>query len=193
MGLQQNIIDRTFHSSQGGKAYKVCEKLLDAGFEAWWVGGCVRDMMLGEIPEDIDIATNATPNDVIQIFSKTDETSKELGSVLVSLEGEVFEITTFREDAEISDGRFPETVTFTTRENDAKRRDITINALYWNPISSELFDPFDGEKDLNEKLIRIIGDPEVRLQHDSLRLLRVVRFPVSRRWAVPPRNIQSRT
>ncbi len=85
-------------------------------------------------------------------------------------------MTTFREEAEVSDGRFPESVAFTTRENDAKRRDISINALYFNPITSELWDPFDGQKDINERLVRIIGDANVRIQHDALRLLRVVRF-----------------
>ena len=176
MPISKDIIDRTFHESQGEQAYRVCEILLDAGYEAWWVGGCVRDMLLEQIPKDIDIATSATPEEVAKLFPKCDETSAHLGSVLVSVKGEVFEVTTFREDATLSNGRHPESVTFTTREEDAKRRDITINAIYWNPISSELWDPFEGEKDLNEKLVRIIGDPAQRLQEDALRLLRIVRF-----------------
>lgn len=176
MPMQQDIIDRTFHEPQGEQAYRVCEILLDAGHEAWWVGGCVRDMLLGNIPEDIDIATNATPEQIVKLFPKSDESSAHLGSILVSHNGEVFEVTTFREDAEDTNGRHPESVTFTTRENDAKRRDITVNALYWNPISSELWDPFEGEKDLHERLIRIIGTPVERLQQDALRLLRIIRF-----------------
>ncbi|MDA0376087.1 MAG: CCA tRNA nucleotidyltransferase [bacterium] len=175
MILSQEIIDRTLRSPQGAAAYTVCEKILDSGHEAWWVGGCVRDMMLGIIAEDIDIATNALPEDIIKIFPKNDNSSANLGAVVISLEGQSLEITTYRKEHELSDGRFPESVEFTDREFDAARRDITINAIYWNPISSELYDPYEGQRDLSESLIRFIGDPEVRIQHDALRLLRVIR------------------
>lgn len=176
MPLAQDIIDRTLSFKQGTQAYNICETLLDAGFEAWWVGGCVRDMLLEQVPQDIDIATDAKPSDIIKLFPKYDDSAAKLGAVIVSQKGCTFEITTYRQEHELSDGRFPESVEFTDRESDAKRRDITINAIYWNPISSELWDPFDGEIDLQEKLIRFIGDPEVRIKHDALRLLRVVRF-----------------
>ena len=176
MTLSKEIINRTLSSPQGTQGYNACEKLLDAGHEAWWVGGCVRDMALGIIPKDIDIATSATPNEVIALFPKNDDTSSKLGAVVISLEGQSLEVTTYRKEHELSDGRFPESVEFTDRESDAKRRDITINAIYWNPISSEMYDPFEGIMDLNEKLIRLIGDPEIRIQHDALRLLRVIRF-----------------
>lgn len=176
MPPSKDIVARTLGSPQGTQGYAVVEKLLDAGYEAWWVGGCVRDMCREIIPDDIDIATDAHPHDIAKVFPKCDETSADLGAVVVSLKGETFEITTFRKDHPISDSRHPESVTFTDRKSDAERRDITINAMYWNPISSQLFDPFDGEKDLNEKLIRFIGDPDVRIEHDALRLLRVVRF-----------------
>jgi len=176
MPISKDIIARTLGTSQGTQGYAVVEQLLDAGFEAWWVGGCVRDMCRGLIPDDIDIATNAHPHDIAKLFPKSDESAADLGAVIVSLKGEAFEVTTFREDHPVSDSRHPESVTFTDRKKDAERRDITINALYWNPISSELFDPYEGEKDLGEKLIRFIGDPEVRIQHDALRLLRVIRF-----------------
>ena len=176
MALSQQIIDRTLSSPQGTQGYRACEMLLDAGFDAWWVGGCVRDMSLGFIPDDIDIATNAEPAEITKLFPKSNDTAAALGAIVVSLEGQTFEVTTYREEHELSDGRFPESVAFTDREHDAERRDITINALYWNPISSELWDPFDGEKDLKEKLVRFIGDPETRITHDALRLLRVVRF-----------------
>lgn len=174
--LPQEIIDRTLRSPQGEQGYRVVETLIDAGFEAWWVGGCIRDMFLGEIPEDIDIATNASPEKVIALFKKTDDTSAELGAVLVSLEGHVFEITTFREDDSASDGRHPESVKFGTLEQDAHRRDFTVNCMYWHPISRELFDPYEGEIDINERLIRFIGKPEERIEHDALRLLRAIRF-----------------
>ena len=154
----------------------MAEKLIDAGFDTWWVGGAVRDMALGVIPKDIDIATEATPDQIAKVFPKLDATTAVLGSVRVTQKGHTFEVTTFREDDEASDGRHPESVQFGDRQHDAKRRDITVNALYWNPISRELWDPFGGEKDLEERLIRIIGEPGIRIKHDALRLLRVVRF-----------------
>jgi len=176
MPIAKSITDRTLSSPQGERAYEVAERLLDAGREAWWVGGCVRDMLLGRVPEEIDIATDAKPAEVAARFPKCDESAAALGVVLVSHRGHVFEVTTFREEHELSDGRFPQSVRFTTRAKDAERRDITVNALYWNPLSSELYDPFRGERDLHERLIRVIGDPETRIRHDALRLLRVVRF-----------------
>lgn len=176
MPLSQEIIDRTLQSPQGQQGYRICETLLDAGYEAWFVGGCVRDMMLGSVPDDIDIATNAAPEAVVKFYNKYDDTAKALGAVVIAEAGQRIEVTTFRTEHELSDGRFPEAVKFTDRAGDAARRDITINAMYFNPISSELFDPFDGQTDLKEKLIRIIGNPSERLQHDALRLLRVIRF-----------------
>lgn len=176
MPIAQDIIDRTLLSSQGEQGYAVVETLLDNGYEAWWVGGCVRDMLLEEIPKDIDIATSAHPHEVAKLFPKHDDTKSALGAVIVSVQGHTFEVTTFREDHTLSNGRQPQSVQFSDKETDAKRRDITINALYWNPISSELYDPCDGLHDLNEKLIRIIGEPSVRIEEDSLRLLRIVRF-----------------
>ncbi|OGJ55846.1 hypothetical protein A3D88_01830 [Candidatus Peribacteria bacterium RIFCSPHIGHO2_02_FULL_52_16] len=176
MALSKSIIDSTLESSLGTAAYHIVERLHDAGFDAWWVGGAVREMILGHIPTDIDMATDALPEQVAKIFPKTDMTSAVLGSVRVPLKNHLFEVTTFREDDEASDGRHPESVVFGKREDDAKRRDITVNALYWNPISRELYDPFDGAQDLAERLIRFIGDPATRIRHDALRILRVVRF-----------------
>jgi putative nucleotidyltransferase with HDIG domain len=177
MPLDQTIIDRTLSTPHGEQGYRVVETLLDAGYEAWWVGGCVREMFLDQIPDDIDIATNALPQDVQKLFPKYNPDGERFGSIIVSLGGSTFEVTTFREDDEASDGRHPESVSFTKKkEDDAARRDITVNAMYWNPVSSELFDPFEGEKDLNERLVRIIGDPDERIAHDALRLLRIVRF-----------------
>lgn len=176
MPVAKEIIDRALRSKEGETAYGICEALLDAGHEAWWVGGCVRDMLLERIPDDIDIATSATPRDVAKLFPKCDESRADLGTIIVAKSGCTFEITTFREESAYNDGREPQSVKFTDRPEDASRRDITINALYWNPISSELFDPYEGEKDLHERLIRIIGVPKERLAQDALRLLRVIRF-----------------
>lgn len=176
MPLSKEIIDRTLATSYGEHAYKVVEKLSDAGFDAQFVGGGVRDMLQETIPKDIDIATSATPDQILEVFPKATLTPKALGSTRVPMGTDIFEVTTYREDDEASDGRHPESIVFSTRENDAKRRDFTVNAIYFNPINRELFDPFNGEADLKEKLIRFIGEAGIRIKHDALRLLRAVRF-----------------
>lgn len=176
MPLSREIIDRTLASRLGERALQVTEILINAGFDTWWVGGGVRDMLRGQIPKDIDITTAALPDDVIKLFPKCDEIGKKFGSIVVSQKGATFEVTTFREDDEASDGRHPESVRFGKREADAGRRDFTVNAIYWNPIDGQLFDPFEGVKDLSERLIRFIGDPETRIRHDALRMLRAIRF-----------------
>lgn len=174
--LQRTIIDRTLGTRHGEAAYKVVEILLDAGYECFWVGGAVRDMLLDVVPQEIDMATSAKPSDVSALFPKSDDSAAHLGTIVVSVKGQTFEITTFRKDIGIKDGRKPESVQFGTREEDAARRDATMNAMYWNPISSELFDPWNGAKDCREKLVRFIGVPETRIAEDSLRILRLVRL-----------------
>lgn len=176
MPLAADIIDRTIDSKEGSAGYDVVTILADAGHEAWWVGGGVRDMLLGKIPKDIDIATSATPAEVAALFPKNDDSAAALGAVVVSHKGVRFEITTFREEGTVSDGRHPESVHFGTREQDSVRRDLTVNAVYWQPVSQELFDPHGGERDTKERLVRFIGDPGVRMRHDALRMLRAVRF-----------------
>lgn len=176
MTLDRTALDRALRSSYGEAAYKVCETLLDGGFQALFVGGGVRDMLLGKEPKDIDIATSAKPSDMKDLFPDLDDKSAHLGSVRIKRDHHTFEVTTFRSDDEASDGRHPESVTFGTLDDDAKRRDFTVNALYLDPVSRELIDPFGGEADLQEKLIRFIGVPSVRIAHDALRILRAVRF-----------------
>lgn len=174
--LDQSIIDSTLRTSHGEHAYLIVEKLNDAGFDAWWVGGCVRDMLLKKTPDDIDIATSALPEDIVKTFSHVDERGKEWGSLHVTVGKETFHITTFREDDAASDGRHPKSVLFGTREQDAARRDFTVNAMYFHPITRKFYDPYGGEADLLERLIRFIGDPALRIKHDALRMLRAVRF-----------------
>lgn len=176
MALDRAVIDRTLGSPSGEAAYGVCERLLDAGFTALFVGGCVRDMLQGSPPQDIDIATDALPGDVAKTFAGADGADASLGSMRVAWKGHTFEVTTFRADDPQSDGRRPACVTFGDFEADARRRDFTVNALYFNPVSRELLDPFGGEADLRERLIRFIGDPEKRIAEDALRVLRAVRF-----------------
>ncbi|MDD5056062.1 MAG: CCA tRNA nucleotidyltransferase [Candidatus Peribacteraceae bacterium] len=177
MPIARDIIDRVLGSPHGEAAYKICEKLIDAGHECWWVGGAVRNMLVGIIPGEIDMATSALPDQIQKLFPKSDDSAAALGAVIVSQSGHTFELTTFREDDSASDGRHPESVKFSKDlKYDALRRDATINALYWNPISRELIDPCGGEGDLKERLVRLIGEPTQRLKHDVLRILRMVRL-----------------
>lgn len=176
MSITKEIIDQTLATPHGTQAYHIVVALTDAGFDAWWVGGCIRDMLCKNIPEDIDIGTSAKPEEIHALFPQCDSSSASLGSMRVTQEGHTFEVTTFREDDVVSDGRHPESIIYSTREKDALRRDITINALYYHPLSRELYDPTGGEGDLKERLIRIIGDPDTRITHDALRLLRTIRF-----------------
>lgn len=177
MPIHPDIENAVLASHYGEAGFRVAEKLTENSHEAWWVGGGVRDMLMDSQPVDIDITTSATPQEVGEIFAKHEDTGGQFGSIVIREKGFDFEITTFREDDEASNGRHPESVTFTkNREKDAARRDLTINAIYWNPLSRELFDPYAGENDLKEKLIRFIGDPQIRIRHDALRMLRAVRL-----------------
>ncbi len=176
MSLSREIIAKTLATPQGERAYKVVERLMDAGFDTWWVGGGTRDMLLGEVPLDIDVATEAKPDEICNLFRRCDRFAAPYGSVRVPVGDEMFEVTTFREDDAASDGRHPEAVSFGKREKDAKRRDFTINAIYWHPVSGAIYDPLKGEEDIKEKLIRFIGEPGVRIKHDALRMFRAVRF-----------------
>lgn len=176
MPVSRSITDRVLSSSLGEAAYKVSEKLLDAGHEAWWIGGAVRDLLQETMPHEIDMATSAHPEAVAALFPKSDSWAAALGAVTVAVDGHTFEITTFREDDEASDGRHPESVKFGGRDKDALRRDATVNAMYWNPVTRELFDPCKGEADLKERLVRFIGEPGERITHDALRILRMIRL-----------------
>ncbi len=176
MPIAREILDKTLATPYGEAAYKVVETLADAGYDTWWVGGCIRDMLNGHIPTDIDIGTAATPEQVLSLFTKGREVPRPLGSVRIRVKTFVFEVTTFRKESAVSDGRIPESVEFSEKEPDAERRDFTINAMYLHPVSRELYDPFNGEADLKERLIRFVGKPEERIQHDALRIMRAVRF-----------------
>jgi len=154
----------------------IIHKLLNAGFEAYSVGGCVRDALLSRDPCDWDITTSALPESVKNIFPRTVDTGIKHGTVTVLLRGESFEVTTYRVDGKYLDGRHPETVSFTrSLKEDLLRRDFTINAMAYNDESG-LIDPYGGEKDLSLKLIRCVGDPLARFGEDALRMLRAIRF-----------------
>lgn len=157
-------------------ATEIVKRFRSQGFEAYFAGGSVRDMLLGEAPKDYDIATNATPEEVKKIFPKTIPVGEKFGVVIVVLEDENFEIATFRAEGVYSDGRRPDTVTFTSPKEDALRRDFTINGLLYDPLSEKVLDYVGGQKDIQARRIQTIGDPEKRFKEDKLRLLRAIRF-----------------
>jgi poly(A) polymerase len=160
----------------GGGANRIVVELRAAGFEAFWAGGCVRDLLVGRTPKDIDIATNARPEQVQALFPITHAVGRSFGVVLVECNGFTYEVATFRRDAAYSDGRRPDSVEFTTAEADAQRRDFTINGLFLDPINGELHDYVGGQADLERQVVRAIGDPLARFAEDHLRLMRAVRF-----------------
>lgn len=155
---------------------KIIHTLENAGYEAYAVGGCVRDVMLGLTPDDWDITTSAEPEQVKSLFQRTIDTGIQHGTVTVRMDGKSFEVTTYRIDGKYEDGRHPEEVTFTkSLEEDLKRRDFTINAMAYND-STGLVDLYGGQEDLEKKVIRCVGNPEERFTEDALRMMRAVRF-----------------
>ena len=154
----------------------IINTLQQAGFEAYAVGGCVRDSILNRTPEDWDITTSALPEQVKLLFKRTVDTGIEHGTVTVMFDKEGFEVTTYRIDGEYTDNRHPKEVTFTPNLlEDLKRRDFTINAMAYNEDSG-LIDAFDGLADIDHKIIRCVGDPKERFGEDALRIMRAVRF-----------------
>ncbi len=154
----------------------VLETLTRNGYEAYIVGGCVRDLLLGLTPSDFDITTSANPENVMALFQKTVPTGIKHGTVTVLIDSEPVEVTTFRTEGQYSDSRHPESVEFVTDlEQDLSRRDFTVNALAYNDTSG-LVDLFGGRTDLENKILRAVGDPEKRFKEDALRILRLFRF-----------------
>ncbi len=157
-------------------AIAVVRRLRESGHTAYFAGGCVRDMLLGLEPKDYDIATDAEPGRVRQLFSNTQAVGAAFGVILVRQRKSVIEVATFRTDLAYKDGRRPEGVVFTTAEEDAKRRDFTINGMFFDPIENKVIDYVGGQADLKNKLLRAIGEPNHRFEEDHLRLLRAIRF-----------------
>lgn len=175
------------------KAFEVCRILSEAGYQAFIVGGCVRDILLGQIPKDWDITTDATPQKVMELFPKTYPTGLQHGTVTVSMgEGvkDHFEVTTFRIEGEYFDGRRPEQVFFVMHiEQDLARRDLTINAMAYDPIAHRLEDPFSGFEDLQNGIIRAVGKADARFREDGLRIMRVARFAARFGYKVDPETL----
>jgi len=182
-------------------AKSIVETLRQRGFHAYLVGGCVRDLLLKREPKDYDVATDATPQQVMEIFPDTYAVGAQFGVVLVPLPDGAFgqdlaegiaksqtvEVATFRSDIGYSDGRHPDEVRFSRNpQEDVLRRDFTINGMLLDPVSSEVLDSVGGRRDLEAAIIRAIGDPERRFQEDKLRMLRAVRFAARFEYEIEP-------
>ncbi|OGO77655.1 MAG: polynucleotide adenylyltransferase [Clostridiales bacterium GWB2_37_7] len=168
------------------EAADILRLLEQHGFEAYVVGGCIRDSIIGRNPQDWDIASSAKPTDVKKIFTKTIDTGLKHGTVTVFLKDLAYEITTYRIEGKYINNRRPETVAFTNSiEADLSRRDFTINAMAYNP-SKGLLDPFGGLDDMKSKQIRTVGSSEQRFEEDALRMLRAIRFSAQLGYIIEP-------
>lgn len=173
------------------KVSTIIENLQLHGYEAFAVGGCVRDSVLAREPQDWDITTSARPEEIKKLFTRTVDTGIEHGTVTVLLGKDSFEVTTYRIDGAYEDSRHPKEVIFTRNlEEDLKRRDFTINAMAYND-EVRLVDPFGGMKDLNHHLIRCVGDPMERFSEDALRILRAVRFSAQLAFPIEPKTAEA--
>ena len=167
---------------------KIIHVLEEHGFQAYAVGGCIRDSLLGRTPHDWDITTSALPEQVKDLFKKTVDTGIQHGTVTILLDGEGYEVTTYRLDGEYEDSRHPKEVTFTSLlSEDLKRRDFTVNAMAYNEKDG-LVDLFGGQKDMEAKVIRCVGDPLERFTEDALRILRAVRFAAQLGFSIEERT-----
>jgi len=168
-------------------AERICRVLLDAGHQAYLVGGCVRDIEMGREPEDFDVATDARPERVQELFPSSLAVGAQFGVILVQEEGAEVEVATFRSDIGYSDGRHPDRVVYAnSAEEDVQRRDFTINGLLLDPRTDEVIDFVGGREDLRRSIVRAIGDQEQRFTEDKLRLVRAVRFAARFGFAIEP-------
>ncbi|HNV86094.1 MAG TPA: CCA tRNA nucleotidyltransferase [Candidatus Omnitrophota bacterium] len=167
-------------------ALSIVKTLRAKSFQAYFAGGCVRDRLLGREPYDYDVATDASPDQIEKLFPDVIPVGKQFGVILAILEGMQFEIATFRTEGAYRDGRRPEWVKPGTPEEDASRRDFTINGLFYDPLENRSVDYVGGEEDLKKKVVRTIGDPNARFEEDKLRLLRAVRFAANLNFTVDP-------
>ncbi|MFV0443507.1 MAG: CCA tRNA nucleotidyltransferase [Planctomycetaceae bacterium] len=171
-------------------AEEVVRKLVDAGYTALWAGGCVRDLLMGRAPDDYDVATTAHPDEVRNLFGrrKTLAVGESFGVIIVlgPREAGQVEVATFRTEGSYGDGRRPDRVAYATPEEDAQRRDFTINGMFYNPLTKQVLDYVQGEHDLHIGIVRAIGDPQARMSEDKLRMLRAVRFAATLDFELDP-------
>lgn len=170
---------------------KIIHKLEQAGYKAYFVGGCVRDIFLNKKPDDIDIATSAKPDEIENIFDKTIPTGKKFGTITVVMDNKAYEVTTFRTDGKYNDCRRPDEVTFTSDiQEDLSRRDFTINAMAIDK-EGNVIDPFGGHNDIALKIIRCVGSPDKRFKEDALRMMRAVRFASTLGFRIETNTVKS--
>jgi poly(A) polymerase len=173
------------------QALRIIKQLAQKGHTAVIAGGWVRDLVMGiSTSNDIDIATSATPDQVIALFPHTTAVGKAFGVVIVIEDGVEYEVATFRQDIG-SDGRRPLSVTYSSMEEDAKRRDLTINGLFYGPFTNEIIDYVHGQEDIRNGIIRMIGDPFERILEDRLRIMRVIRFSARFQFKVDPKTFEA--
>jgi poly(A) polymerase len=194
MALDANAPDpRPAKTSDPADALAVVRRLREAGHVAYWAGGCVRDLLLGREPKDYDVATDAPPDRVRALFSRTEAVGAAFGVILVRHRRSQIEVATFRTEGPYLDGRRPSAVHFTTAQEDAKRRDFTINGLFLDPLApgalaDQVIDYVGGREDLERRVIRAIGEPDERFEEDHLRLLRAVRFAARFGFTIDPQT-----
>jgi len=172
-------------------AIEILKSLHSHGHEAYFAGGCVRDKLRGVEPKDFDIATSAGPKEVQNIFTKTIPVGIQFGVVMVVEQEMAFEVATFRTESNYLDGRHPGTVKFSTLEEDAKRRDFTVNGLYFDIKTQKVIDLVGGQKDLEAKIIRTIGEAENRFGEDHLRMMRVIRFACQLGFEIEDKTLEA--
>ena len=172
------------HKESAARA--IATRLRDAGYTAYFAGGCVRDRLLGRVPQDFDVATDAPAAEVQQLFPRTVPVGVQFGVVLVLMDGEPVEVATFRADSIYLDGRHPTSVHFSSPVEDAQRRDFTINGMFLDPVTDTVIDYVGGQGDLHAGIIRAIGDPQARISEDRLRMLRAVRFAARLGFEIEP-------
>lgn len=173
-------------SSPEKSALSVVKQLRAHGFQALYAGGCVRDRLLGVEPHDYDVATNARPEQVEALFPRTVPVGAQFGVILVLEQNEEIQVASFRGDGAYHDGRHPESIHFTDAEGDARRRDFTVNGLFYDPVEEKILDFVGGQDDLEAAFLRAIGDPSERFAEDKLRLLRAVRFATTLGFSIDP-------
>jgi len=168
------------------KALEIVRRLREKGFAAYFAGGCVRDRVMGTVPKDYDVATDARPEVVQRLFENTVGVGASFGVIMVMIDGDPFEVATFRADGEYHDGRRPSEVRFGTLEEDAKRRDFTIGGMFYDPLEGRTIDLVGGMRDLRAGVIRAIGNPHDRFAEDHLRVLRAARFAARLDFTIHP-------
>ncbi|UCB47285.1 MAG: HD domain-containing protein [Spirochaetota bacterium] len=174
--------------------FDIAEKLHKNGHEAWIVGGSIRDLIIGRPAYDYDIATDAHPQDVMTVFKKAIPTGIKHGTVTILTKGHKVEVTTFRADGKYTDGRRPDWVSYaSTIQEDISRRDFTINGIAYNPITDKIVDPYDGQDDIQNRIIRTIGDPIERFKEDGLRPFRACRFASQLTFTIEEKTYQAIT